>query len=136
MLSVTTLWLVFTDNFLSWALLWAYLAHRYAKLAAARYWAAAALLAALAPQLGLLQVLLHSPAPLLIGALMTIGTCCLIELGIRSFYQKPRSWRMSFVVIGLSAAAIMFFRFVRDEMSMRVLVFSLGQIVPAALVLK
>src|SRR3954463_10398207 len=100
MLSVTTLWLVFTANFLSWTLMWAYLAHRYAKLAAARYWAAASLLAALAPQVGLLQVLLHSPAPLVIGGLMTIGTCCLIEMGVRSFYEKPLSWRTTVVVVG------------------------------------
>src|SRR3954454_23480637 len=100
MLSVTTLWLVFTANFLSWALMWACLSHRYAKLTAARYWAAGSLLAALAPAIALLQVMLQAPAPLLVAGVMTIGTCCLIELGVRSFYDKPLSWRTTFVVVG------------------------------------
>ena len=46
MLSISTLWLVFTVNYLSADLVWAYVMRRYPKLAAARYWSAGSLLAA------------------------------------------------------------------------------------------
>src|SRR4051812_12486069 len=116
--------------------MWAYLSRRYSKLVAARYWAAGSLLGALAPAVALSQFMLGSPAPLMIGGLMTIGTCCLIDMGVRSFYDKPLSWRTTIIVVGCSCAGLVFFRFVHDNLPMRVLVFSLGQVVPAGLVLK
>jgi diguanylate cyclase (GGDEF)-like protein len=136
MLSVSTLWLVFTVNFLSWGLLWAAVMRRYPKFAAGRYWSAGTLIAAAAPEVGVLRGVVDSQAPLLIAALMTILACCLIEMGVRRFYDRPLSWRTTILVTGLSFAALAFFQFVRDEMPMRILVYSLGQMVPTALTLK
>jgi diguanylate cyclase (GGDEF)-like protein len=136
MLSVSTLWLVFTANFLSSGLMWAYVMRRYPKLGAARYWSAGSLIAAAAPEIGLLRGAVNSQAPLLVAALMTILACCLIETGVRRFYDRPVSWWTTILVVGLSFAGLAFFLVVRDEMPMRILVLSLGQAVPIALTLK
>jgi diguanylate cyclase (GGDEF)-like protein len=136
MLSVSTLWLVFTANFLSSGLMWAYVMRRYPKLGAARYWSAGSLIAAAAPEIGLLRGAVNSQSPLLVAALMTILACCLIETGVRRFYDRPVSWWTTILVVGLSFAGLAFFLVVRDEMPMRILVLSLGQAVPIALTLK
>jgi diguanylate cyclase (GGDEF)-like protein len=136
MLSVSTLWLVFTANFLSSGLMWAYVMRRYPKLGAARYWSAGSLIAAAAPEIGLLRGAVNSQAPLLVAALMTILACCLIETGVRRFYDRPVSWWTTISVVGLSFAGLAFFLVVRDEMPMRILVLSLGQAVPIAMTLK
>jgi diguanylate cyclase (GGDEF)-like protein len=67
---------------------------------------------------------------------MTILACCLIETGVRRFYDRPVSWWTTILVVGLSFAGLAFFLVVRDEMPMRILVLSLGQAVPIALTLK
>ncbi len=136
MLSVSTLWLVFTVNFLSSGLTWVYVMRRYPKLAAARYWSAGLLIAAAAPEVGLLHGVVDSRAPLLAAALMTIFACCLIEMGVRRFYDRPLSWRTTMCVTGFSLAGLAFFQIVRDDMPMRILVYSLGQTVPTALTLR
>ena len=136
MLSVSTLWLVFTANFLASGLTWAYVMRRYPKLAAARYWSAGLLIAAAAPEVVLLHDVLASQVPLVVAALMTILGCCLIELGVRRFYDRPVSWQLTILVTGLSFAGLVFFLIVRDDMPMRILVYSLGQIVPISLTLK
>jgi diguanylate cyclase (GGDEF)-like protein len=136
MLSVSTIWLVFTVNFISSGLMWAYVMRRYPDFGAARYWSAGSLTAAVAPVVGLLREVTHSQLPLLIAALMTILACCFIEMGVRRFYHRPPSWRYAILVSGFSLAGLAFFQVVRDDMSMRVLVYSLGQTIPIALALK
>jgi hypothetical protein len=136
MLSISTLWLVLTVNFLVSGLAWACVMRGYPELAAAPYWSAGFLIAAAAPEVGLLHIVLASQALLVVAALMTILACCLIEMGVRRFYDRPRSWRLTIVVTGLSFAGLAFFFAVRDEMPMRILVYSLGQMVPTALTLK
>jgi diguanylate cyclase (GGDEF)-like protein len=136
MLSISTLWLVLTVNFLVSGLAWAYVMRRYPQLAAARYWSAGFLIAAAAPEVGLFHIVLASQALLVVAALMTILACCLIEMGVCRFYGRPQSWRLTIVVTGLSFAGLAFFLTVRDEMPMRILVYSLGQMVPTALTLK
>jgi hypothetical protein len=86
-----------------------------------RYWSAGTLIAAAAPEVGLLRGVVDSQAPILIAALMTIFACCLIEMGARRFYDRPLSWRTTSLVAGLSFAGLAFFQFVRDEMPMRIL---------------
>ena len=136
MLSISTLWLVFTGNFLTSGLAWAYVVCRYPELAAARYWSAGMLIAAAAPEVVLLHSVVPSQALLLVAALMTILACCLIEMGVRRFYDRPLSWRLTILVTGLSLAGLTFFLIVRDDMPMRILIYSLGQMVPIALTLK
>jgi diguanylate cyclase (GGDEF)-like protein len=116
--------------------MWAYVMRRYPKLGAARYWSAGSLIAAAAPEIGLLRGAVNSQSPLLVAALMTILACCLIETGVRRFYDRPVSWWTTILVVGLSFAGLAFFLVVRDEMPMRILVLSLGQAVPIALTLK
>jgi diguanylate cyclase (GGDEF)-like protein len=117
-------------------LAWAYVMRRYPVLAAARYWSAGMLIAAAAPEVVLLHSVVPSQALLLIAALMTILACCLIEMGVRRFYDRPPSWRLTILVTGLSFAGLAFFLIVRDDMPMRILIYSLGQMVPIALTLK
>jgi diguanylate cyclase (GGDEF)-like protein len=136
MLSVSTLWLVFTVNFLASGLMWAHVMRRYPKLAAARYWCAGSLIAAGAPEVGMLRSVLDTQAPLLVAALMTILACSFIETGVRRFYGRPLAWRTTILVLGLSFGGLAFFLIVSDDMPMRILVYSLGQAVPTALVLK
>jgi diguanylate cyclase (GGDEF)-like protein len=136
MLSVSTIWLVLTVNFLSSGLMWTYVTRRYPNFGAARYWSAGSLMAAAAPVIGLLREVVHSQLPVVIAALMTILACCFIEMGVRRFYHRPPSWRSAILVIGLSFAGLVFFQAVYDDMSMRILVYSLGQAVPTALALK
>jgi len=136
MLSVSTIWLVFTVNFISSGLMWTYVRRRYPSFGAARYWSAGSLTAAAAPVIGLLREVTNSQVPVLIAALMTILACFLIEMGVRRFYHRPLSWRTAVLVTALSFAGLAFFQIVRDDMSMRILVYSLGQTVPTALALK
>ena len=136
MLSVSTLWLVCTINFVVLGLMWAYVMRRYPELVAARYWSAGLLIAAAAPGVVLLHGVVASQAPLLVAALMTILACCLIEMGVRRFYDRPLSWRLTILVTGLSFVGLTLFLIVRDEMPMRVLIYSLAQMVPTALTLK
>ena len=136
MLSVSTLWLVFTGNLLVSGLAWAYVMRRYPELAAARYWSAGMLIAAAAPEVVLLHSVVPSQALLLVAALMTILACCLIEMGVRRFFDRPLSWRLTILVTGLSLAGLAFFLIVRDDMPMRILIYSLGQMIPIALTLK
>jgi diguanylate cyclase (GGDEF)-like protein len=136
MLSVSTIWLVFTVNFISSGLMWTYVRRRYPSFGAARYWSAGSLTAAAAPVVGLLREVTNSQVPVLIAALMTILACFFIEMGVRHFYHRPLSWRNAVLVTALSFAGLAFFQVVRDDMSMRILVYSLGQTVPTALALK
>jgi diguanylate cyclase (GGDEF)-like protein len=136
MLNVSTIWLVFTVNFVSSGLMWTYVMRRYPSFGAARYWSAGSLMAAAAPMVGLLREPTNSQAPVVIAALMTFLACWLFEMGVRQFYHRPPSWRSAILVTGLSFAGLVFFQVVRDDMSMRILVFSLGQSVPIALALK
>jgi diguanylate cyclase (GGDEF)-like protein len=136
MLSVSTIWLVFTVNFISSGLMWTYVRRRYPSFGAARYWSGGSLMAAAAPMVGLLREVTNSQVPVLIAALMTILACFFIEMGVRRFYHRPLSWRTAVLVTALSFAGLAFFQVVRDDMSMRILVYSLGQTVPTALALK
>jgi diguanylate cyclase (GGDEF)-like protein len=137
MLSVPTLWTVFVINFLAVGLIWAYVMRSYPNLEAARFWTASCFTAALGAVLAMLRILAASSLlPLLAGGVVMIFAACLAAMGIKRFYGQPVSWRTSFLITGLSAAGLFFFIAFRDSMSMRVLVYSLGQSLPLALTLK
>jgi hypothetical protein len=69
MLSVPTLLTVFDVNFLALGVVWAYVARSYPNLRAARYWAAAAFVAAFGMAISLLRVFIEIDAvvPIVIG---------------------------------------------------------------------
>ena len=137
MLSVPTLWLVFTSNFLAVGLIWAYVMRSYPNFAAAKYWTASALLAAFGAAAGLLRGggAIDSRVPLLVGTLTMILAGCYAVMGIQRFYGRHVSWRMPVVTVGLCAAGLAFFSLVYDHMAMRIAVYSLGQAVPTVMTL-
>ncbi len=136
MLSVPTLWTAFVVNFLALGLIWAYVMLSYPSLEAARFWTGSALVAALGAGLAMLRMAVDSLLPLLAGGTVLIFAACLAAMGIKRFYDQPVSWRGTALITGLSFAGLSFFIFGYDSMSMRILIYSLGQAAPLALTLK
>jgi diguanylate cyclase (GGDEF)-like protein len=137
MLSVPTLWTVFVINFLAVGLIWAYVMRSYPNLDAARFWAASCFSAAAGAMLAMLRLVAASSLlPLLAGGVVMIFAACLAAMGVRRFYGQQVSWRSTFLITGLSGAGLIFFIAFHDSLPMRVLVFSIGQSLPLALVLK
>jgi len=134
MLSIPTLWTAFVINFMTMGVIWAYVMRSYHKLAAARYWTAAAFVAALGTSLATLRTALDSLLPLLAGGTVLIFATCLAAMGVRRFYDVPVLWRRSFLIVGLSCAGMALF-IVYDSMPMRTLIYTVGQSVPLALTL-
>src|SRR5581483_9905345 len=125
MLSLPTLWTVFVVNFLSVGLIWIYVARSYPKLAAARFWMASAFTGAFGSLL-----------PLLAGGVVMIFAAFLAAMGIQRFYERPVGWRFACLATGVTCAALIFFVKIHDSMTMRVLVYSVGQSLPFALTLR
>jgi diguanylate cyclase (GGDEF)-like protein len=136
MLSVPTLWLVFVVNFTALGLIWTYVARSYPAFAAARFWTAAAFIAALGAGVSMLRGLVESILPLLAGGTLLILACCLAATGIRRFYGRDLSWRITAAVTASSFAGLAFFIAVVDHMPMRIFIYSLGMSVPLAMTLK
>ena len=136
MLSVPTLWTVFVVDFLALGLIWAYVARSYPKLEAARFWTGSTFAAAGGAALAMLRFAVDSLLPLLAGGTVMIFAACLAAMGIKRFYDRPVSWRGTALITGLSFAGLAFFIVGYDSMSMRILVYSLGQSLPFALTLK
>jgi diguanylate cyclase (GGDEF)-like protein len=136
MLSVPTLWTVSIINFLALGLIWAYVARSYPKLEAARFWTGSAFAAAFGASLAMLRFAVDSLLPLLAGGTMVIFATCLAAMGIKRFYDQPISWRATALITGLSFAGLTFFIVGYDSMTMRILIYSLGQALPLALTLK
>src|SRR3984893_10989858 len=136
MLSVPTLWTVFVVDFLALGLIWAYVARIYPKLEAARFWTGSTFAAAAGAALAMLRFAVDSLLPLLAGGTVIIFAACLAAMGIKRFYDRPVSWRGTALITGLSFAGLAFFIVGYDSMSMRILVYSLGQSLPFALTLK
>lgn len=137
MLSLPTLWTVFVVNFLSVGLIWAYVARSYPKLDAARFWVASAFTGAFGALLAsAIMVIPGSLLPLLAGGTVMIFAAFLAAMGIQRFYGRPVGWRLAWYVTGLTFAALFIFVKIYDSMTMRVLVYSIGQSMPFAITLK
>jgi diguanylate cyclase (GGDEF)-like protein len=136
MLSVPTLWTVFVINFLAIGLIWAYVARSYPKLEAARFWTASAFTAVFGALAAVVSREFGSILPLLCGGATILLAICLAAMGVRRFYDRPVSWRTTALITGTTLAVLTFFIFVHDSMPMRVLVYSIGQSVPLALMVR
>jgi diguanylate cyclase (GGDEF)-like protein len=136
MLSVPTLWTVFVINFLALGLIWAYVLRSYPAFESARFWTGSALVGAAGATVAMLRFAVESLLPLLAGGTGLIFAACLAAMGIKRFYGRPVSWRACAVITGLSFAGMAFFIVGYDSMPMRILIYSLGQLVPFALTLK
>src|SRR3954452_6963418 len=106
MLSVPTLWLLFVVNFMALGLIWTYVMRSYPSFAAARFWTASAFIAAFGAAVSMLRGVVDSILPLLAGGTMLILACCLAATGIRRFYGRDMSWRVTAAVTGLSFAGL------------------------------
>ena len=135
MLSIPTLWTAFVINFLTMGLIWAYVVRSYPKLSAAKYWTAAAFVAAFGAGLAMLRALLDSLLPLLAGGTVLIFATCLAAMGIRRFYDQPISWRGAFLITGMTFVGMLLF-VIYDSMPMRMMIFTVGQSLPLAFTLK
>jgi hypothetical protein len=123
MLSVPTLWTVFVINFLAVGLIWAYVAHTYPKLEAARYWAASCFTASGGGfSAMLIMVFPATLLPLAIGGTVMIFAACLATMGVERFYERPLHWRRNLLITGLSSAGLVFFIVAYDSTILRVLV--------------
>ena len=133
MLSVPTLWVVFMVNFMALGLIWTYVARSYPKFEAARFWTAAAFIAALGAAVSMFRGVVSTPlVPLLVGGtLMVLAVSC-ASMGIKRFYDRPTSWIETALVAGLTCAGLSFFIAVYDSMPMRILVYSIGLSIPFA----
>ncbi|EAQ36324.1 diguanylate cyclase [Nitrobacter sp. Nb-311A] len=136
MLSVPTLWVVFIVNFLALGLVWTYVMRSYPTLAAAPYWAAASFVAAFFAAISILRGYVDLELPLVIGGGGVIFTICLCTMGIRRFYERPVSWQTTFITVGMTVAGVSFFQYVRDDMPMRIFIYSAAQATPIAMTLK
>jgi diguanylate cyclase (GGDEF)-like protein len=136
MLSVPTLWVVFVVNFLALGLVWTYVVRSYPTLVAARYWASAAFTAAFFSAISMLRGELDSMLPLLFGGGGLIFAICLCTMGIQRFYERPVSWQATLITVGLSVAGLAFFLYVRDDIRMRIFIYSMAQAVPIGMTLR
>jgi diguanylate cyclase (GGDEF)-like protein len=74
--------------------------------------------------------------PLVGGGTVLVFAACLAAMGVFRFYDRRISWRLSFLITGLTCATLIFFIVVHDSVPIRILVYSVGQTVPLALTLK
>ena len=133
MLSVPTLWTAFVVNFLALGLIWAYVSRSYPRFEAAPFWTGSAFAAAVGAALAMLRMSVDSLLPLLAGGTVMIFATCLAVMGIKRFYGQPVKWRATALITGLSFAALAFLIVGYDSVTLRILVYSLGQSAPLAL---
>ena len=136
MLNVPTLWTAFAVNFLALGLIWAYVMRSYPTFEAARFWTGSALAAAAGAAIAMLLMVTDSLLPLAVGGTVVIFAGCLAAMGIKRFYDQPVSWRGTALISGLSFAGMVFFIYGYDSSTMRILVYSTGQVLPLALTLR
>ena len=140
MLSVPTLWIVFVINFVALGTVWVYVARSYPNLDAARFWTAAAFIAAFGAAVAMTRGFLDplSPTllliPLLLGGSLLVFAVCLAAMGIRRFFGVPVSWHTTFLCLGINIVGLSYFTW-QDNMTMRILIYSGCQAVPIGMTL-
>src|SRR6201996_3978322 len=132
MLNVPTLWTVFVVNFLAVGLVWAYVARTYPPFGAARFWTGSALTAAAGAALSMLRSVMDSLLPLVGGGMLLVFACCLAAMGLKRFYGEKTAWRAMAAITLATGFGLLFFLEVRDNMPMRILIYSVGQSIPIA----
>lgn len=135
MLSVPTLFVVFAINFLSLGLVWFYVMRSYPSFTAARFWAAAALIASAGATLSLFRGVAHPLVPILIGGGLFIFSGCLASMGIQRLYERRVMWRGAALLTALTLLGLGIFSIWRDNMSARILIYSVAQSIPLVIVL-
>jgi diguanylate cyclase (GGDEF)-like protein len=108
----------------------------YPNFGAARFWAASCYVAAMGAAVSMLRNFTDSLIPLLFGGTLLIAASCTASMGAFQFYDRPLWWRGSALTVLASFAGISFFLLVRDDMTMRIVIYSFGVSIPIALTLK
>jgi diguanylate cyclase (GGDEF)-like protein len=127
MLSVPTLWVTIIINFLSMGLVWAYVMRSYPKFAAARFWTAASLVAALGAGITMLRGTIDPRVPLVLGGGLLVFACGIAAMGVRRFYDIDIQWRAACMVAAASCIGLYVFLVIDENMPMRIVAYSLGQ---------
>lgn len=127
MLSVSTLFLVFLINFISLGAVWFYVLRSYPNFSAARFWSAAGFIASVAAALSLLRGVTHPLIPIMLGGGLFIFAGFLAAMGIQRLYKRPVMWRTAFAVTGISVAGLGIFAIWFENMSARILIYSVAQ---------
>jgi diguanylate cyclase (GGDEF)-like protein len=134
MLSVGTLFTVFTVNFLALGMVWGYVMTSYPNLNAARYWTAAAFVAAVGTSVSVLRGTdVDRLFPIVLGGGLLLTSTSLATMGMNRFYGKPAQWQAQLAIVGSSMAALALFTLWRDDMAMRVVIYSVGQSISVAM---
>lgn len=127
MLSVPTLFVAFFINFVSLGLVWSYVMRCYPNFSAARFWAAAALIASVGAATSLLRGFVHPLIPILVGNGLFVFAVCLACMGIQRLYGRPVMWRTSLLITALTVLGLAIFKIWHDDMPTRILIYSLAQ---------
>ena len=134
MLSVPTLWIVFIINFVSLGMVWIYVLRNYPSFTAARFWAAATILASIGAGFSGMRGSISPWVPIMLGNPILMTAVCFATMGVRRFYGRPTQWRMHLSIVAVSAAALAVFT-VFDNMPARVTIASLTPALVLALAL-
>lgn len=135
MLSVPTLFVVFAINFLALALVWFYVMRSYPNFGAARYWSAAAFIATIGAVISLFRGVAHPLIPILIGSGLFVISGFLAAMGIQRLYERPVMWRLAAAVTALCLFGLAVFAIWRDDMNVRILIYSVSQSIALLMVL-
>jgi diguanylate cyclase (GGDEF)-like protein len=135
MLSMPTLWIVFLINFVSLGLVWVHVTRSYPNFTPARYMTAACFVLATGSVVGMLRVVINLELSLIGGGTLVVFACCLSSMGMFEFYGRRVPWTTSIIVTGAVAVGLTFFAFIIDSMAMRIVVYSIAQLIPIAMTL-
>ena len=136
MVSITTLWVVFSVNFLALALVWTYIFRSYPNFGAARFWTAGAYLATAGAAISMLRGMVDPLIPIVLGNALLLFSCWLGVMGMQRFYGRPVSWGPSLLMTALCAAGLAIFTVWTDDIAVRMFIYSLGQSITLAVMLK
>lgn len=136
MLSVQTLLIVYVGNFLAIGLVWAYVSVHYPHFRPARFWAAAASTATVGACASLLRGMTDPLIPILLGNGFMIAATFLATFGAQRFYNQPIKYRGAALTISATLIGLTLFTVWRDDMAMRITIYSMGQIVPIFIMLR
>ena len=130
------MWTVFLVNFVSLGLIWTYVARAYPKFTPARYWAASTAVAAVGGAVSMLRGEVDLLIPILLGGGILIFASYINAYGVLRFYRRRVSWHFAVLATALTVAGLALFTLWRDDMAMRIAIYSAAQSVPLLMATK
>ncbi|MBN8943553.1 MAG: GGDEF domain-containing protein [Rhizobiales bacterium] len=134
MVDVPTLCIITVANGFGLALVWLFAIRAYPNLAAARTWMAAVLCgAAGAATVAMLREVIPPLPAILLGTGLLNFSLCLAWAGTRQFLGEKLPWRTCLVITGSVLVVLGLFTLWRDDIAIRIALFSAGQCIPLGL---